>query len=145
MKTYISWYADQFGRILGPCLHDSHLVGFEFYDEGEHAFILHLITEQKKRIIVKCLGVAEINFEHFCNGAIISDIYLWKINSAPQNLDILDNVWNILFSDRYKSTDMQKNINTFIQKYPELLLLHVECSYGGAVAFVCKYVEILNP
>jgi len=142
MKTPVDWNVDQLGRILGPRLHDSYLFGVSFFD-GQ-ALNLKIRNIYKDVIDVDFLGISDINIAQLCNGTIISDIYLWKVNDAPKVWNVPDCAWNILLAERCGQTDAKEKANKIIQDKPDMLLVCIECSYGGAIAAICEEVAIFK-
>jgi hypothetical protein len=142
MKNSITWNTDQFGRLLGLGLHDGYLYGLQFSD-GK-ALTLQIRNCSGDIIEIQLADIADINIAQFCNGAILSDIYVWKVNAAPGSWSNPDSAWNILFTERLGLEGAKKEAFKIIQEKPDSLLVQVECSYGGAMVAICEHVEIVN-
>ncbi len=142
MKIPISWSIDQFGRIMGPRLRDGYLTGV-WYSEGQR-LKLQIQNLANERIEIEFLEIIEMNITQLCNGAIISDVSLWKVNSTPVAWNVPDSAWNILFSERYGLAGAQEKARKLAREHPYFWLAQVECSYGGAMAAICNRVEIFS-
>ena len=48
-----------------------------------------------------------------------------------------DSVWGILFGDDYALADAKRIVAHLQEGNPDLMVVHVECSYGGSIAVIC--------
>jgi hypothetical protein len=142
MRTPIPWNTDQFGRILGPRFHDGRLTGLQFSDG--HALNLQIRNSSGEAVKIELLDITDINIAQLCNGAIISDVYLWKVDSVPEAWSVPDSAWNMLFAERYGSAGAKEKASKIARDKPESMLVQVECSYGGAIAAICSNVGIFK-
>lgn len=139
MNKLITWNCDIFGRMLGTSLHDSIMTGLQFSEE--YGFNLQVRTCSEKTMVIKLLGVSDINIVNICNGSIISDIYLWKVRESCQ---ISNNAWNILFSERYGLNGTEVKARNITLENPESFLMLIDCSYGDSIAAICRTLEIFE-
>jgi hypothetical protein len=142
MRTPISWNTDQFGRIMGPRLHDGYLTGMQ-YSDGD-ALGLQIRNPSGEVVGIELLGISDINIAHLCNGVIVSDIYLWKVDSVPDAWSVPDSAWNVLFAERYGLAGAKEKATKIAREKPDSLLVQLESSYGGAIAAICDEVKIFN-
>jgi hypothetical protein len=103
-KSELSWKTDKHGIVMGAHDHDGKIIGLSF--AGENASV------QVRRIDGSIIefelgGLDEWNSE-LCNGAIVSEIYVWKVDSVPEDCwQIPDSGWNALYGSRYKPEDIK--------------------------------------
>lgn len=134
-----SYKTDCYGRIIGYGLHDSYLVGF-YFDEDRVS--IKIRNSQSTLIRIELFGVKEIGLVELCKNAIVSDIYFWEAAHAPKAWGVPDSAWNTVFYGRMSLDDIKREVENLAKTMPQLYLFHTECSYGGAIAVVCKDMKI---
>lgn len=139
MRIPINWSTDEFGRIIGAHLHDSYISKVLFSDG--HVFSLEIHDIYGDIIEIDAIGISDISIVEFCNGAIISSIYFWKIDSVPERWNITDSVWNILFFNRIGLSGAKEKAAKIARDKPNSFLMKIECSYGGSIALICDHID----
>ena len=124
----------QDGRLSGLPYHDSSLLSIVYEDERQ----LEIGLKNSFGSITKLSfrSVSEINFSNVCNGSIISEIFVWKVATAPVNFAAPDDVWNVLYRDRY-GKDVALMREEAIRSDGDDYIILVQCSYGGNIACIC--------
>jgi hypothetical protein len=136
-KNEILWKTDSAGMVLGARAHDGILTSISL-SENELSF--HVKRLSGDTVLFELKGIGEFNIK-LCDGAILSEVYAWKISSFPENAWVVpDNAWNVLYQERVR--DVRSVAEQISRKRPTSLLIHVTCSYGGAIAVVCDRFSI---
>jgi len=142
MATPFALRTDQYGRVSGFHIHDSQMEEFAFSDRGA-TLNVRLRATSGKPITVLLKGVVEFTAAELWNGAILSDLYVWKVSAVPEaSWEIPDSAWNILFAHRATKEDSPNLARKIVREHPEAQLVQFECSYGGAIAAVCDQVDL---
>jgi hypothetical protein len=142
MKSEIAWRADENGMLLGARVHDSHLIKLVVSDAGLE-FGMRRISGDI--VTVELSGLAELTVRELWNGAIVSEFWIWNVGSVPEACwSIPDSGWNVIFSKRLKMEDAKREAAKIALARPESFLVHLACSYGGAVAAVCDRIGVFE-
>ncbi len=133
---------DEHGRLCGAQIHDSTLKELKF-SNNECSLHIEAASISGKGVCIEFLGLTQLTVAEFWDGAILSDIYVWNIFHVPEICwKIPDGVWNILFKNRLTKEDAPKLAMQIAAKHPDALVIQVELSYGGAIAAICRNIEI---
>ncbi|KFB67098.1 hypothetical protein [Candidatus Accumulibacter vicinus] len=144
MTTQLELHSDEYGRIYGAQIHDSRLEEFAFSDSRD-ALCIRLRGVTGKRTKVQLRGIVQLTVADLWNGAILSDIYVWKVSAVPDaSWEIPDSAWNVLFTERATKEDALRLAKQIANEHPDAYLAQFECSYGGAIACVCDQIELYD-
>ena len=132
------WKTDANGIVRGVLYHDFSIVGFRSEEESVSISIRGYSGESG---LIRLEQPTELCIESFYNGAILSEIYVWRVEEVP-HLDpaIRDSGWNALLDSRYRRGDMKRFAADIVRKNPGFHLVVLSCSYGGTIAVVCRRV-----
>jgi hypothetical protein len=91
-------------------------------------------------------GLSKINVVELWNCPIVFDISIWKINAVPESRwNVPDRGWRLLFHNQVSAIDEAKGFaSKTIQRNPDALLVEVNSSYGGSMAFICDAIEVFH-
>lgn len=136
----IGWYTDESGRMLGTGIHDAELFAFSTSSPGK----MRLDLRQTARLLrADFLGVREITIAELWERAILSEIFVWKAGSVPEETwSIPDGGWRALFRNRLSVADARRAALAIAARRPEPWLVQITCSYGGSIAIVCDSIHI---
>jgi hypothetical protein len=139
-KSKLSWKTDENGRVLRAHIHDGQLVGVSFSDKDTLSFRIHRVDGGE--VLIDLNSPEDMTLELW-NGAIVSECFIWKVDSVPpSSWKIPDSGWNALYGSRCKPEDIKTQAEKIIKKAPESFLVQLACSYGGGAAAVCSRVSI---
>ena len=128
--------------LLGARVHDSHLLNV-MISEGTLKFGMRRLSGDV--VAVELFGLGEFTIRELWNGAIVSELWVWKLRSVPDSCwNIPDAAWNILFSHRLKVPDAKREAAKIALARPESFLVQLACSYGGNVAAVCDRIGVFE-
>jgi hypothetical protein len=142
MTAQLALRSDEYGRVYGAQIHDSRLEEFSFSDGGD-TLCIWIRGASGKRTNVQLTGIVQLTVADLWNGAILSDIYVWKVSAVPNACwEIPDSAWNVLFAKRATREDAPKLAQRITNEHPGAYLVQFECSYGGAIASVCDRIDL---
>jgi len=141
MTSEIPLRTDDFGKILGLAVHDSNLTGFTYAGESLELVLRGVKGDVSK---IRCTSIHDANFAHLYHGAIVADIYVWRLAEVPQAWDVPDGAWYVLYKERLGIEGAQTQALALATTLPDHFLIQVECSYGGSIAAVCKGIELVR-
>lgn len=137
-RTEMPWTTDVAGRVSGFPMHDSTIVGLEYAD-GER-LVITLRDHHGGTTLVELHDVGEMNLEGLCNGAIVSDLWAWKVMESPGwTSQTPVGGWNALYRSRY-GDDAKRMAVRAADERPDALLVVLQCSYGGSLAAICSQI-----
>jgi hypothetical protein len=141
MTSQLQWRTDKDGMLLGPRAHDGTIHGLD-YGEDE-SLVLRVRRTGGDFVAIKVSGVKHVGVVQFRSGAIVSEIFAWKLRDFSNEIrDVPDGPWNVLFAGDLKFHDVQKAAERLIETWPDCYLLHVLCSYGGTLAALGSSIVI---
>jgi len=133
MTDEISLSVDKAGMVLGLRVHDGYLYKLAFLDSSN----LHLGIRRSSGglIAVDLIGLGELTVAGLWNGAIVAELFQWKVNAVPDEAH-----WNVLLSgkvSRVTPNAMRAAVLDIVHGRPTSFLVQVNFSYGGSIAAVC--------
>jgi hypothetical protein len=139
-KVPVTWKAEASGALSGVAIHDGSLIDFHSSATGQS----YLIRNGLSQIVeIELTGVSEFNVLRFWQGAISSEVFVWKLAVVPPHLwAVADGAWNTLFEGRASLEDAKIAAARLVQTKPEAFLFQLLCSYGGAFAAICDNVAV---
>ena len=136
-------FCDIHGMILGPAIHDSTLTAFSLSQPAGLDASFRRVSGEIVR--AHFANIHEINFVNVRQQMIVSEIWAWKLETAPIALIIEDSAWRILFLGYVAFADIEKEIARRVKKYPGALLVQISSSYGGTIAAICERIHFHLP
>jgi len=131
---------DQFRRVRGSGIHDATIQAFSLIAGGQFEVFLRNPGGQEKRVVLS--EIAQFGFRDFVNGAIVSDIFCWKLNDPTIALESMCDAWRVLLGGNYAEPDFLGLVSAMMQRYASALLVFFECSYGGSIAAICRDLQV---
>jgi hypothetical protein len=140
MKAPVPWTTDTNGQLRGVAVHDGSLLDFHASTDRQS----YVIKAQSSEIVeVELIGVLDFNVVKFWQGAIVSEIFAWKLDEVPAQIWALaDGAWNTLFDGRGSPEHAKRTAKRWTESMPEAYLFQMLCSYGGAFAAVCSEIAV---
>lgn len=133
------WKTDANGIVEGVLYHDFSIVGFRF--EEDESVSISIRGDSGESGLIRLEQPTELCIEEFCNGAILSEIYVWRVEEVPElDPEVRGCGWNALLASRYYQADMKRFAAGIVRDNPGFHLVVLSCSYGGTIAVVCRRV-----
>jgi hypothetical protein len=130
------------GQLVGFGLHDAVVVGLA-YEEGTH-FLLRSRRGDGRTVSLRLEGVGPVGALGLRLPAIISEVFAWHPESTPKGAATLrDGAWNVLFAGDVTAKDVDLAIRGAVGRNEFAYLVHIGCSFGGAVSALCRDVHVL--
>ena len=140
VKVPVTWKAEASGILSGVAIHDGSLIDFHSSATGQSFLIRNALAQI---VAIELTGVTEFNVLRFWQGAICSEVFVWKLAAVPTHLwAVADGAWTTLFAGRASLADAKVAAARLVQTKPEACLFQLLCSYGGAFAAICDDVAI---
>src|SRR6266853_2920674 len=132
MTSETPWRTDEHGILLGARVHDATLVKLII---SEERLVFEMRRLSGELVTVELLGLGQFTLQELWNGAIVSELWVWKVGSVPEtSWSIPDGPWNVLFSNaRMKPSDARRQAAKIAETSPNAFLVQLACSYGGSV------------
>src|SRR5262245_52904345 len=101
MKSEVPWRIDENGMLLGARIHDGAVVRLAVVDNVSLELAVRRLSGDV--VMIRLLGLREFNLREMWNGAIVSELFVWKVGSVPdEHWSIPDGGWNTLFAHRLR-------------------------------------------
>jgi hypothetical protein len=138
MAVPFSWITDGDGLLCNFAYHDGVIIQF---DASIDSMAFRIKDEASRMVQIELFDVVEYSVLCLWRGAIVSDIYVWRLKEVPGHAwDVPGGAWSILFDGRDRGA--KREVDQWMASIPDAYLVQLECSYGGRLAAVCKGVNV---
>lgn len=130
------------GLLLESFVHDRVLESFCIEKSDAR---LEWRSENGVRMALSLGGIELSKVRDLGAGAILSEVYIWPIVAIPESSWlVLDSVWGLIFQGDYLSGDAKSIVAELQKSHPDLWAVQIGFSYGGAMAFICKELDLVR-
>lgn len=130
---------DEFGRMVGISIHDGVICDLSLSNDE---CSIRIKKNDGNSSELYFLGIIDICLNGLRNNAVISDIYVWSIGGVPADIwGKVDGVWETLWGGFLTTEGAMRQVEILKVSKPGSCVVHVECSYGGAIALICESIE----
>lgn len=130
---------DEYNRLCVGGIHDATIKAFNFV--ADDRFNLCLRSQAGHDQWISLHGLSQIGFSDLVNGAIVSDIYCWRVSDTTAQ-DLRLQAWRVLLGGNFVERDLPDLVLKLSARKGSSLLVSVECCYGGSIAALCSRLAI---